>query len=124
MIHLIDLRPKWPAHHRETVRYRKRGRPFFWNHRGLLIHRVRAICEHLDGNGNVTHSTIDYWCGNVGRECRGQYFEKPPTDRLLCVHCEQRAAAAGEPTASDLAGRHVCIGRLKVHRLCCHGERN
>ena len=97
-----------------------RGKPFLHNPRGYLIHRVRSAHSHMY-HGEWSHDTADYWCGNFGR---GEFVNEPPADRLLCAVCEANAVAHGKPTAEELIGRHVCIGRLRAVRLCCKQEAN
>lgn len=123
---LLDLRHRWPEGSRKTIRYHKQGAPFFWNCRGVLVHRVRAVCDHLDPvrHGRVRHQSVTYWCNNLCTAGQGTFYEDPPQNRLLCVACERLAVKAGEPPASELAGRHVCLGRLKPQRICCHEDQN
>ena len=45
----------------------------------------------------------------------------PPDDKLLCEACELSAVLAGLPSAYELAGRHVHLGRIKAVRVCCVG---
>ena len=97
--------------------------PFNVNPRGILIHRVRQALTIVDNDG-PSHDVVHYWCGN--QACAGgvHLVENPPADKLLCSFCELKAVEAGEPTAETLAGRHVCTGVVKAHRLCCTGEQN
>ncbi len=97
--------------------------PFNVNPRGVLIHRVRIGKTHFL-HGSRSHDSCTYWCNNGTTSGGMNLTDNPPADRLLCVHCETRAVAAGEPTAAELAGRHVCIGEMKAHRLCCRNEDN
>ncbi len=50
--------------------------------------------------------------------------EVPPDGRLLCERCEMMAVAAGELSASKLAGKHVHVGRMVPRRTCCRGKEN
>ena len=43
-------------------------------------------------------------------------------DKLLCAACERNAVLAGLPSAYELAGRHVHLGKLKAVQTCCVGE--
>lgn len=98
----------------------KKSLPFFVNPRGVLIHRVKRVTTII-WDGKVSHHTAHYWCNNMGR---GEFFEDPPKERLLCTVCESNAVAHGEKTADELAGRHVCLGKMKAHRICCKNEEN
>lgn len=96
--------------------------PFYVNPRGILIHRVRAVCRHLR-NGEVSHSSVTYWCGN--QNCfhdESQLVSEPPKNRLLCSYCEAKAEAAGEVKADTIVGRHVHRGVLRAFKTCCIDE--
>lgn len=117
----IELRQKPRRRDRDTLHW-KRSVPFVLNPRGILIHRVCRISTHYTHRG--CHVSYGYWCGNgtTARFC--ELFSDPPENRLLCVRCEAAAVAAGQPTADELAGRHVCIGKVKTQRLCCRNQEN
>lgn len=101
----------------------ERAPAFNVNPRGILIHRVKDGRTHLMPWGN--HNSITQWCGNGVSGEGVSLTDDPPKDRLLCAYCEAKAVAAGEPTADQLAGRHVHIGALKAIRTCCRGcDRN
>ncbi len=103
----------------------KEGPAFFVNPNGIMIHRVRSIATHLNTAGRATHEGILYFCGNIGRPGRGRdsgFYDDPPADRLLCSHCEAAAIRARQPTADELTGRHVHIGKLRAEKLCCKIE--
>lgn len=102
----------------------KRSLPFCVNSRGVLSHRVRDGHTFLASDGSVRHHSVHYWCGNIGPGDALSLFHDPPADRLLCAFCEAQAVAHGQPTAEQLTGRHVCIGKVKAQRLCCHNETN
>ena len=50
------------------------------------------------------------------------FLAAPPADKLLCEACERSAVLAGLPSADELAGRHVHIGKIKAVQTCCVGE--
>ena len=95
--------------------------PFLLNPRGHLVHRVQFATSTFSEPGVWDHDTAHYWCKNIAR---GQFLAVPPEGRLLCAHCERIAVANGQPTADEIAGRHVHIGTLKAHRLCCRDDQN
>ena len=97
--------------------------PFNVNPRGVLVHRVRSAKTHI-WRGKRSHDSVNYWCWNGSSGEGVNLVEIPPVDRLLCAQCERKAVEAGEPSAETLAGRHVYIGVMKAHRLCCTGEEN
>lgn len=98
--------------------------PFFVSVNARLTHRVRYAGTYLDKQGKISHSSVQYWCGNYGKvEHPSEFSADPPADRLLCEYCELRAVRAGEQPADDLVGRHVHRGRLVARRVCCsHDE--
>lgn len=107
--------------------------PFFKNPRGQLVHRVRSLFS-LDAPWNRSGKpwfVVDYWCENSGR-CYsidagdvvdgGLLFD--PGSLLLCSRCEANAVIHGEPSGSQLAGHHVCVGKLRPVNVCdVHGEK-
>lgn len=121
----IDLHikptPKWFRDHDYVREFQwSKGLPFLVNPRGQLVHRVRSAVT-ITWGGKHSHDVARYWCGNNGR---GEFTDNPPTGKLLCAFCEAKAVAAGEKSASELAGRHVCIGTLKAVRQCCTNIEN
>lgn len=98
------------------------AKPFNVNPRGHLIHRVKSAISFRNNNGLWSHDHVDYWCGGSAN-CVALTSD-PPRERLLCAYCEAKAVAAGEKPASELVGRHVCTGTMKVQRQCCMGSEN
>lgn len=99
----------------------RESEPFLMNDRAILIHRPReaTIYNH---DKFPSHIAVKFWCGNTHNHGKGMFFlSEPPIDRLVCEACEARAIMAGLPTSSELAGRHVCIGKLKAVVACAHG---
>lgn len=96
--------------------------PFIENSRGVLIHRPKSA-KNITILGK-THAAILYWCGNGVAGKHLTLLEAPPEDALLCEACERRAVAAGLPSASSLAGRHVHLGKVVAVRTCCEGARS
>lgn len=105
----------------------KKSPPFFANPRGILTHRVRSITTHLHNYHSYgkpdRHHHVDYCCGGGANSstCEG-LTDEPPASRLLCERCEQLAIEAGLPSADELAGRHVHVGRVKPFRTCCRDK--
>jgi hypothetical protein len=97
--------------------------PFNVNPNGWLIHRVRYGESHYY-RGKFSHDSVTYWCGGQNSGSGINLTDKHPKDRLLCVGCERKAVAAGEHPADKLAGRHIHLGELRPHRLCCRNEEN
>ena len=93
--------------------------PFFMNDRAILIHRPKSVdIYNIHG---YPHIAVRLFCGNGVNTKKGIYFiESPPSDRLLCEICEMRAVMAGLPGSDEIAGRHVCKGRIKAVRTCSH----
>ena len=98
----------------------KQSAPFFLSPRGCLVHRIRRVTTHF-WDGQPSHTTVEFWCGNVGR---GEILHEPPKGRLLCSTCEANAVVHDQPNAETLVGRHVCIGKLRAVCLCCQTDEN
>lgn len=105
----------------ESVVQWKSALPFFFNRRGLLVHRVRSALT-FTRDGNPRHSSIRYLCSNSGCLDNGELLAEPPIDRLLCAVCEAHAIAHGMPSAEQLTGRHCHVGKLRAERVCCRDE--
>lgn len=105
-------------HHQE--RYRTRGLPFFKSAAGMLFHRVNSVCDYLR-DGKITHSAVGYLCGNTGFIRSGHDFTADPsaTGGMVCSFCEFKAAQKKMPSADQLVGHHVHVGRLRVEQVCC-----
>jgi hypothetical protein len=98
----------------------KKSLPFFVNTRGFLTHRVSWVYSIIY-KGELSHTAVGYLCGNSGIEGTGHglFYEDPPADRLLCELCENIAIRRRLPTADQLAGRHIHVGRIRVEQTCC-----
>jgi hypothetical protein len=98
--------------------------PFVENARGILIHRPRTVTTrrgHVRGNSYIS---IHFYCGQVTCGDKNLTFlSSPPDGRLVCHACEMRALMLKLPSSSELAGKHVCTGKLKAFNSCAvHGE--
>jgi len=96
--------------------------PFVDNKRALLIHRPRSVTTYaLLGKH---YEAVEMWCGS-GQTGRDKFdFQSTPTEgKLLCSRCEAKAVAAGLPSASEIAGRHVHEGKVVPVRTCCNPRR-
>lgn len=96
------------------------SKPFVENTRAVLVHRPKHVTTHNLGMGRKSHISVSAWCGNVATGTKKFTFLDAPADGLLvCARCEEKALAAGLPTSSELAGRHVHLGRVVPERTCC-----
>jgi hypothetical protein len=95
-------------------------RPFVENNRAALIHRVERMSQYKLGDRRP-HLCVKMWCGQGqnGLE-KFTFHDDPPHGKLVCQRCETAAVEAGLPTADELAGRHVCLGKVKAVRTCVH----
>lgn len=62
---------------------------------------------------------VEYWCENscnAGDPDDGLLFD--PGEKLICARCEALAVQKKQPTSSELAGRHVCIGVCRPVNVC------
>ena len=119
---LVKLRPTNRDYDRGGGRVKqtnyKKAVPFFANPRGVLAHRVRSITK-LDF-GERWHYVVQYYCGGIS--CHDRLIDEglveDPGKRLVCAQCERIAMEQGQPSSSDLAGRHVCIGVCRPVNVC------
>ena len=118
MLKLSLQQPKRHAMHRDKILPWSSCAPFVENSRGVLIHRPRSaqtITIHRE-----PHKAIHYWCGNgVAGKRNLSFLSAPPEDKLLCARCEAQAVKAGLPSAAELTGRHVHLGKVVAVRVCC-----
>ena len=121
MVKLALQQPKRHPLHRDKILPWASCAPFVENSRGVLIHRLRSaqtITIHKE-----PHMAVNYWCGNgVAGKRNLTFLAAPPADKLLCEACERNAVLAGLPSAYELAGRHIHLGKLKAVQTCCVGE--
>ena len=114
----LQQRKVFPESYRRTTFPWASCAPFVENTRGILIHRPRSVTTHT--LLRKSHFSVNYWCGNSANNNSGNltFMEAPPVDAIVCERCEQLAIEAGLPSAEELAGRHVHIGRLKAILTC------
>lgn len=95
----------------------KKSPPFAYSEKGKLCHRPRYAGLHYRINPAKPHLAIDFLCssGACGKNAR---FSYDTNGRLMCKGCEKKAAELGMPTASQIVGRHICTGKLKVKKSC------
>lgn len=97
----------------------KSATPFVENSRGVLIHRPRMVTTHKQGNRDP-YLGVNMWCGNTMTGSKKfTFLTDPGHARLVCARCEEKAVAAGLPSSSDIAGRHVHIGGVAAVPACC-----
>lgn len=98
--------------------------PFVQNARGILIHRPRMVNVYRNTTKLHTFIAVRYYCGNgvTGTEKNLTFLGEPPAGSLLCEACESNAVLSGLPTASQIVGKHIHVGRLKAIQTCCHQE--
>lgn len=96
--------------------------PFVDNNKALLIHRPRVVVTYK--TQKIPHIGITFWCGNsaCGDDKKFTFTDSPSLNKYLCARCEAAAIDAGLPSADDLAGHHVHIGKLIAVKNCCGGE--
>ena len=93
--------------------------PFVDNKKAILIHRPREVSTYT--HFKYPYLAIKAWCGNhfTGDDKFTFMASLDGQDKLLCARCEAIATQNGLPSAEDLTGKHVHIGRLKAIRTCC-----
>lgn len=96
--------------------------PFVDNSRALLVHRVYSVTTYKSARFG-THEGVHYWCGNCSSGSGVFTFLASLTGKkLLCARCEEKAVAAGLPSADELSGTHVHKGKLIAVQTCCKDE--
>ena len=113
-----------PIHVRDIVDW-KACTPFYKNDRGVLHHRVKSAFTVLDDDGTIRHFVVQYWCGNSARGPHGVFSDLREGDIskvVLCEFCELKATREGQPSADELAQRHIHLGKAKAVRSCCNGK--
>lgn len=94
--------------------------PFVENTKGVLIHRVAAVIRHDIPWLPAPGLSVTMWCGsNQNGSDKFIFHEDPPREKLLCQRCEVMAKLCGQPSADELAGRHVHKGMVKAIQTCC-----
>jgi hypothetical protein len=97
----------------------KESLPFVENKMAILIHRPKKVNLHKCGDRRP-HISVEHYCGNThsGDFDKLTFLEAPNENDLVCHACESRAVMAGLPSSSEIAGRHVHIGKLKAVKTC------
>lgn len=97
--------------------------PFVENSRGMLIHRPRSGATY--NLHRKPHISVSFWCGmaTASSGTNLTFLTSPPEDKILCARCEAAAVAKGLPSADELAGRHVHVGRTVAVVTCCDAEK-
>jgi hypothetical protein len=99
--------------------------PFVKNSRAVLIHRPRYVCTHQIGPQWREHISIQCWCGTSFSGLKQfTFLETVPEGELLCERCEVAAFKYNQPTAQELCGGHVHLGKLVAVQTCCQKEQN
>jgi hypothetical protein len=112
---------KQPAHSKNRLAWAS-CTPFVDNNKALLIHRPKVVATYK--TQRTPHIGITFWCGNsaCGDDEKFTFTDVPPSNKYLCARCETAAVEAGLPSADDLAGHHVHVGKLTPIKTCCGGE--
>ena len=98
--------------------------PFVDNKRAMLIHRPRAVITFT--HMKMPYISVQAWCGNhfTGDDKFTFLDSIPDGGKLLCARCEIMATQVGLPSADELNGQHVHLGKLLVKRTCCQINTN
>ena len=97
--------------------------PFVTNKLGKLVHRPKSAKIYSRNGCIKPHMAVHYHCGNcaVGDFGKLTFVPEPDADALLCKLCEEKAVLDGLPSANDIVGRHVHVGKLRAFQVCCDG---
>lgn len=94
--------------------------PFVENRRAVLIHRPRRVTTHQISEKDSPHIGMQCWCGTCfSGTTKFTFLDAPPDGKLLCLRCETEAVKAGLPSANQLVGHHVHLGRVVPEQVCC-----
>ncbi len=94
--------------------------PFVENTKAVLIHRPRHVTTHKLGPRWAAHHAVHNWCDSVFTgTAKFTFLAEPPIGRIVCARCEDAAVAAGLPSSSEIAGRHVHTGGVVAVARCC-----
>jgi len=77
--------------------------PFFRSNFGRYTHRVRSGNTHWR-DGNISHISLQMWCGQNGFPARGKMMDKLGDDSVMCATCEGRAIGAGMLGTREING--------------------
>jgi len=96
--------------------------PFVQNTRGVLIHRPRYV--QIFNFHKSAHMAVGHLCGSgttgpITEKSHIKFLPTPPDGSIMCERCESFAVTFGMPSASELAGKHVHVGKLKAVITCC-----
>lgn len=98
------------GHATKSVRY---ALPYYKSRRGDYFHRLRSASQHWR-NGEYSHTSLGFWCGNSGQLNNGQMYSDIPEGGVLCATCEARAIGAGMDGARYINGRAVMYSPRSV----------
>lgn len=114
----LDVKPRFKGSNR--IYAVKKCEPFVKNKMAKLVHRVRHFGVHKI-SGREPHFCVDYICGNSSAGGSDKFLFVPSLSSadVVCARCEEAAIQAGMPTSSEISGRHICIGGVKVYSMCC-----
>lgn len=98
----------------------KSCKPFFENSRAVLIHRPRRVTMHKINERYPSHLSVENWCGNTHNGRRTfTFLDAPPSGKIVCARCEEKAVEHGLPPSSEIAGHHIHTGGVIAVRHCC-----
>ena len=103
----LELKNDYGWHRKGTaikgVRY---ALPYFKSNQGAYLHRLRSANQYWS-EGKLTHTSVKFWCGNIGYTNKGRLFATIPEGEVLCATCEGRAIGAGIYEKPFINGRLV-----------------
>lgn len=91
--------------------------PFLENTRAYLIHRPMTVTTYR--HQRSPHLAVLCYCGNgFSGQKNLTFLSAPPENAVVCQRCEDAAMLAGLPSSSEISGRHVHTGGLKIVLSC------
>ena len=92
--------------------------PFVDNAQALLLHRPRYVTIYR--SLGEPHLAVHMWCGSgqCGTD-KFTFIDSYDGSKLLCKRCEENAVKQGLPSADELLGKHIHLGKIVAQQVCC-----
>ncbi len=92
--------------------------PFVDNDRAQLIHRPKNVTMYklLEKR----HLAVTFLCGSASSGTdKFTFIDSLNGNKLVCARCEAIAKKLNLPSADELSGMHIHVGKLVPIQTCC-----
>lgn len=72
-----------------------RALPYFKSNAGIYVHHIRSM-RVFWRDGEYSHTSISYWCGNLGFLSKGKMLPAVGLNTLVCACCKGKFIGAGK----------------------------